>query len=176
MEEDLHRYSDFDDIVFNNRNKEYGAYLLRKKYSQNVLISITIGIIIITTTIITPYLNARALQSQQKQAERQVEIKLENPDQLIELVAPPPPPPPTYVVQQQKYVAPQVVDSIKPEDVNQHMTADPAQSDNANKGVDPSLDSEAIRVVNTFPQFKPGKQEGISVPVWFTIYINFKLK
>ena len=40
---------------------------------------------------------------------------------------PPPPPPPADVVQQQKYVPPVVVDSIKPEDVTQLMTADEAQ-------------------------------------------------
>ncbi len=38
----------FDDIVFENRNKEYGAYKLRKKYSRNVLISMLIGIVILS--------------------------------------------------------------------------------------------------------------------------------
>ena len=33
------------------------------------------------------------------------------------------------------------------------------------KGVDPLLDSEAIRVVKSFPQFKPGKMDGKPVPV-----------
>ena len=27
----------FDDIVFENRNKEYGAYKLRKKYNRTVI-------------------------------------------------------------------------------------------------------------------------------------------
>ena len=77
-----------------------------------------IGIIILSTAIITPYLNAKALENRQKRAERQVEIKMENLDQPNETVAPPPPPPPppADVVQQQKYVPPVVVDSVKPED------------------------------------------------------------
>jgi protein TonB len=250
---------DFDDIVFEERNKEYGAYRLRKKYNRNVLIGMLIGIIIIGTAIITPYLNAKAAEGRSKRAERQVSIKLENLDTPNEQVAPPPPPPPppTDVVQQQRYVPPVVVDSIKPEDVKQLMTADQAQTEVTNKevvevvqqvkeevqeadpeatpfvvveempmfpggdaellkyisehttypeiakenniqgkvivrfcvtskggvsqvsvlkGVDPELDKEAIRVVNTLPAFKPGKQGGKPVPVWYMVPITFALK
>jgi periplasmic protein TonB len=250
---------DFDDIVFEERNKEYGAYRLRKKYNRNVLIGMLIGILIIGTAIITPYLNAKAAEGRTKRAERQVEIKLENLDTPNEQVAPPPPPPPppTDVVQQQRYVPPVVVDSIKPEDIKQLMTADQAQTEVTNKevvevvqqvkeevqeadpeatpfvvveempmfpggdvellkyisehtqypevakenniqgrvivrfcvtskggvsqvsvlkGVDPELDKEAIRVVNTLPTFKPGKQGGKPVPVWYMVPITFTLK
>ena len=249
----------FDDIVFEDRNKEYGAYKLRKKYNRTVLIALAIGIVILSTAIITPYLNAKALDNRTKRAERQVEIKLENLDAPVEQVAPPPPPPPppTDVVQQQKYVPPVVVDSIKPEEIAQLMTADEAQTevtdkevvevvqqakeevqeadveevpfvvveempmypggDNALlkfimehviypevakenniqgrviirfcvtakggvsqvsvlKGVDPELDKEAIRVVNTLPAFKPGKQGGKPVPVWYMVPITYTLK
>ena len=82
----------FDDIVFENRNKEYGAYRLRKKYSRNVIIAILIGVVIIGTAVITPYLNAKAVEKREKRTERQVEIKMENLDQPTEIVAPPPPP------------------------------------------------------------------------------------
>jgi protein TonB len=249
----------FDEIVFEDRNKEYGAYKLRKKYSRTVIVSMLIGIIILGTAVITPYLNAKALENREKRAERQVEIKLENLDQPVEQVAPPPPPPPppADVVQQQKYVPPVVVDSIKPEEDIQLMTADEAQievqneevveiqeevkeevqeedpeatpfvvveempmfpggdaallkyiGENTNypeiakenniqgrvivrfcvtskggvsqvsilKGVDPELDAEAIRVVNTLPPFKPGKQGGKPVPVWYMVPITFTLK
>jgi protein TonB len=249
----------FDDIVFESRNKEYGAYSLRKKYNRTVLVALVFGIIIIATAVITPYINAKALDNQSKRAERQVEIKMENLDQPNEVVAPPPPPPPppADVVQQQKYVPPVVVDSIKPEDNVQFMTADEAQTEVKNtevtevptevkeevqeaekeevpfvvveempmypggdvellkyigantiypevakenniqgrvivrfcvtakggvsqvsilKGVDPELDAEAIRVVNTLPAFKPGKQGGKPVPVWYMVPITFTLK
>ena len=248
----------FDDIVFESRNKEYGAYKLRKKYNRTVIWALLVGIVIIATAVITPYLNAKALENSKKRAERQVEIKMENLDTPDEQVAPPPPPPPPPpdVVQQQKYVPPVVVDSIKPEDVQQIMTADDAQEqvkdqevvevaqvkeevqeaepeevpfvvveempmfpggDNALlkyigehttypdiakenniqgrvivrfcvtakggvsqvsilKGVDPELDAEAIRVVKTLPAFKPGKQGGRPVPVWYMVPITFTLK
>jgi protein TonB len=44
------------------------------------------------------------------------------------------------------------------------------------KGVDPELDKEAIRVVGTLPPFKPGKQGGKPVPVWYMVPITFTLK
>jgi protein TonB len=44
------------------------------------------------------------------------------------------------------------------------------------KGVDPELDAEVVRVVKTLPKFKPGKQGGKPVPVWYTIPIYFKLQ
>jgi protein TonB len=44
------------------------------------------------------------------------------------------------------------------------------------KSVDPELDKEAIRVVKTLPAFKPGKQGGKPVPVWYMVPINFTLK
>src|SRR5664280_1854594 len=127
----------FDDIVFKARNKEYGAYKLRKKYNRTVMVALLIGVFIIATAIITPFISAKAAVNRGKRAERQVEIKLENLDAPVDKVAPPPPPPPppTDVVQQQKYVPPQVVDSIKPEDVKQLMTADQAQTEVTNKDV-----------------------------------------
>jgi len=256
MAKDLKRIPEFDDIIFESRNKEYGGYLLRKKYSRNVTTSLLIGIIIMIAAVITPYFNAKALGDLQKHSERKVEIKMENLDQPNEQVAPPPPPPRTDIIKQQKYIPPQVVDSIKPEDVKQLMTADQAQTDVTNKevievakqvkeevqetdaepepfltvqempeprggveglfkyiadntrypdiakenniqgkvyvrfcvtskgtidqvsilkGVDPELDAEAIRIVKIFPPFKPGKQDGKPVPVWFHVYINFQL-
>jgi len=249
----------FDDIVFELRNKEYGAYKLRKKYNRNVLISMLIGTIIIASAIITPYLNAKATVNREKRAERMVELKMENLDQPNETVVPPPPPPPPPqdVVQQAKYVPPVVVDSVKPEEQVQLMTADEAQVEVQNeevvevvqevkeevqeeetevepfvvveempmfpggdvellkyimehtnypevakenniqgrvivrfcvtskgtinqvsvlKGVDPELDKEALRVVTELPAFKPGKQGGKPVPVWYMVPITFTLK
>jgi protein TonB len=44
------------------------------------------------------------------------------------------------------------------------------------RGVDPSLDQEAIRVVKTLPKWKPGKQRGKPVRVSYTVPINFQLQ
>jgi protein TonB len=248
----------FDDIVFETRNQEYGAYKLRKKYNRNVMIGMLIGIIIIGTAVITPYLNARALENQKKRDQKLVELKMENLDAPQENVAPPPPPPPPPVetVAPVKYVPPVLVDTIKPEEAKQMMTAEQANTEvkneevtavaevqeevkeeeapvevfvvveemptypggdgelmkfiNSNivypeiakenniqgrvilrfcvtykgavdqvqvlKPVDPALDNEAIRVIKMLPAWKPGKQGGKAVNVWYSVPVTFQLK
>ncbi|MFO8000827.1 MAG: energy transducer TonB [Marinilabilia sp.] len=44
------------------------------------------------------------------------------------------------------------------------------------RGVDPSLDKEAVRVVREMPKWKPGEQRGEPVRVSYTVPINFKLQ
>lgn len=44
------------------------------------------------------------------------------------------------------------------------------------RGIDPSLDQEALRVVRTLPKWKPGKQRGKPVRVSYTVPINFQLQ
>ena len=43
------------------------------------------------------------------------------------------------------------------------------------KGVNPSLDKEALRVIAGMPNWKPGKQRGKEVRVKFTVPVNFRL-
>ncbi len=43
------------------------------------------------------------------------------------------------------------------------------------RGVDPALDKEAIRVVQSLPKWKPGSQRGKPVKVSYTVPINFQL-
>ncbi|MDI9605256.1 MAG: TonB family protein [Bacteroidota bacterium] len=43
------------------------------------------------------------------------------------------------------------------------------------RGVDPSLDKEAVRVVESMPKWIPGRQRGRAVPVYFTLPVLFRL-
>ena len=43
------------------------------------------------------------------------------------------------------------------------------------RGVDPALDAEAIRLVNSMPKWKPGMQKGKAVTVKYTVPVLFKL-
>jgi periplasmic protein TonB len=257
MATDSKRIPNFDDIVFEIRNKQYGAYILRKKYSRNVIISLLIGITIICASVITPYLNAKATGDSHKMQETQIVVKLGPIDQHTETVVPPPPPPPSEdIIKEARYLPPDIVDALKPGEASQLMTAEQAQTDVRDKGVieiqpisqeiqdevavvepfykveemplfpggpdellkylaehtqypevpkenniqgkvivkfcvtptggvdkvsiiksiDPELDKEAIRVVYSLPEFKPGKQGGKAVPVWFVVPISFKLR
>ena len=41
---------------------------------------------------------------------------------------------------------------------------------------EPSLDKEALRVINSMPKWKPGKQRGKPVRVKYTVPVNFRLQ
>lgn len=44
------------------------------------------------------------------------------------------------------------------------------------RGIDPSLDKEALRVINSMPKWEPGKQRGKPVRVKYTLPIIFRLQ
>lgn len=44
------------------------------------------------------------------------------------------------------------------------------------RGVDPSLDKEALRVINAMPNWKPGSQRGNPVNVKYTVPVQFRLQ
>lgn len=50
------RTTSFNDLVFDHRNQTYGAYVIRREYPVNVLKSFLIGIAIIATILMIPYL------------------------------------------------------------------------------------------------------------------------
>ena len=43
------------------------------------------------------------------------------------------------------------------------------------RGIDPSLDNEALRVINAMPKWEPGKHKGEAVSVKYTVPVSFKL-
>ena len=43
------------------------------------------------------------------------------------------------------------------------------------RSLDPSCDKESVRLIKTLPKFIPAKRNGVSVSVWYTLPINFKL-
>ena len=44
------------------------------------------------------------------------------------------------------------------------------------RSIDPDLDAEALRVVQTMPKWKPGMQKGQAVRVKYTLPVSFKLQ
>jgi protein TonB len=43
------------------------------------------------------------------------------------------------------------------------------------RGVDPSLDAEALRLINSMPKWTPGVQDGKAVNVRYNVPFSFKL-
>jgi protein TonB len=86
---------DFDDIVFEQRNKEYGAYLLRKTYNRSMNISTAIAISIFVLLISIPAINAWLSEVTDKvKLDQETMRTLEEPPPLDKDEPPPPPPPP----------------------------------------------------------------------------------
>jgi periplasmic protein TonB len=125
--QNLKNVRDFDDIVFEVRNKEYGAYVLRRNYNRNVAISLLTAVILMIGMVVIPYLGAKAMNNT-KHSERLAEnIVIADLEKPVEQVVPPPvAPPPAEIAQPAKYIPPVVVDSVKPDETMQFMTADEA--------------------------------------------------
>jgi periplasmic protein TonB len=252
MKRNEKRVPEFDEIIFENRNKKYGAYDLRRRYKSVASISILGGIFI--SAILMTALSFKIKDQPAPAGQTDVILILEDPI-IPEFVPPPEIKPPADLTSIIKNLSPVVTDDTTEitayipttEEFNNNVTdgnvndtvtysepADPvvpvdntprifvdempefpggntellkfisenleypAEAIDNNiqgrvilkfavntdgsvdrveviKGVDNSLDNEAIRVVKTLPGFKPGKQNGVPVPVWFTIPVIFRI-
>jgi periplasmic protein TonB len=107
---------DMDDIVFAGRNKQYGAYILRKLYDWNLGKALLIGASICLTGLAAPRI-ADFFAQKQEEAERfkMKEVELLPPPPMDPTEPPPPPPPevpPPPTVTTIKFLPPE----IKPDD------------------------------------------------------------
>ncbi len=247
-----------EEIVFEKRNKEYGAYVLRKKFRKFLLIAFLISLFSIGGAVLVPYIQALNNKGKSVVLVKNTVVSMENlkAEDDIPPPPPPPPPPPAAAEAQVKYVAPVVVDSVTVEvefatvsEVTETVSNEPvpekievvkeeetaivkeeevfliveeqatfqggdvgafrewviknikypavAQENGIKgkvyvqyavnskgevcdvkvvRGVDPSLDKEAVRVIMSSPLWEPAKQRGTRVKQQFTIPINFQLQ
>lgn len=241
-----------EELVFENRNKEYGSYQLRKKYKKYVLTALAIALFLFGVVIAYPLIKSiLAKGNLGRQTQTETSVVLINPNDTPP--PPPPPPPPKKLIQKVKFVAPKVTtdttqvtkDFGKQEKLNSSVNDTPPPPPEVKKevietpkqdqtvftiveqmpqfsngdieaylashikypvvaqengiqgrvicqfvvnqdgsivdvtvvrGVDPSLDKEAVRVIQGMPKWIPGKQGGKPVRVKFTLPINFKLQ
>ncbi len=252
----------FEEVVFEHRNREYGAYFLRKTYKKRLNKAMTIGIIFLLIATVGPFIYYSSAAGRTKEDTKDVKIELidiQKPDE--DAPPPPPPPPPPPAIEQVKFTAPVVVDSVeegnkvdlgtvddlknqvsnenldtakitvvKQEEkqevvveekkqeafmiveempefpggagelhkfIAQNIQYPPAARENGIQGkvyvrfvvtsdgsidqisivrkVDDLLEAEAIRVIKAMPKWKPGKQRGQPVNVWYTAPIIFVL-
>ena len=247
-----------EEIVFEKRNKEYGAYVLRKNFRKFLIIAFLISLFSVSSAVLVPFIQAYNNRGKSVILVKNTVVSMENIKTADDIPPPPPPPPPppAAVEQQVKYIAPVVVDSVKVEvefatvsDATETVTNEPvpekievvkeeeaaivveeeafiiveeqatfqggdvkAFSDWVTKnilypvvaaengiqgkvyvqyavnskgevvdvkvvrGVDASLDAEAVRVIRSSPKWEPAKQRGSKVKQQFTIPIAFILK
>ena len=83
--------ADFLDIVFDGRNKEYGAYDLRKTYNQRIKVGM-IGMLGLTIILSLGAILSNSIKKQQAEVVA-VDLSLENVQEEKRPEPPPPPPP-----------------------------------------------------------------------------------
>ncbi|MEO5569595.1 MAG: energy transducer TonB [Bacteroidia bacterium] len=102
-----------NEIVFANRNKDYGAYVIRKLYDKRVirafLIAVTGFLFFISLPLIIDWFSGKIEDA--NKVSQEVVVDLTAPPPVDPAEPPPPPPPPPPPVQQTiKFVPPVVVD------------------------------------------------------------------
>lgn len=115
-----------DDIVFEFRNKEYGAYQLRKKYAKRGCVSLLVAILIVCLSLLIPYYrltrpgnlyigygygsgNGKGVYVSSEHFE-----PLPEPEEqiYISVASAPPRPQPKAIVEEMKYAVPEIVDTL----------------------------------------------------------------
>ncbi|AYQ34502.1 energy transducer TonB [Runella sp. SP2] len=99
-----------DDIVFENRNKAYGAYDLRKVYRPTLTKSMLIGGAIFVLAMLSPALISLIPKEEEEQFMQEIDLMKMPPPPIDPNEPPPPPPPPIEVpkVATIKFLPPEV--------------------------------------------------------------------
>jgi periplasmic protein TonB len=114
--------ADFLDILFEGRNKEYGAYELRRNYQKRLttalLITAGVALLIFVAVIVGRSVGANSKNKVKVSDVTLADIKQEQPEKI----EPPPPPPPKQEppkIEIQKFTPPKIVEDEKFEEKNE---------------------------------------------------------
>lgn len=141
----------FDEILFEKRNKSYGAYVLRKKYDKYVLISFMIGLFVLGSLLAYPVIASYVNKTHSiKDADKEISIEMLKPptEEFI-----PPPPVELEKVVAPKFIAPIVVE----EDVDNSMGTQDELSTKTNEA--PVVDNEITIVEKPVQVIEPPVQK-----------------
>src|SRR5690242_11101844 len=84
----------WDDLVFENRNQEYGAYAIRKSYSDNLLSGTFVSVSLAALVLLVPLLSSFRGKDVVPDAKKEKELTFDAIP-LIEIIPPPVVPPPS---------------------------------------------------------------------------------
>jgi len=106
-----------NEIVFADRNKEYGAYVLRKEYNKRVS-WILLGVFIFSLLLfgVKYYIDTRPKEVEKPIDMTNIVVDLTPPPPQEEQPPPPPPPPPPPVVEMVKFTPPVIKDDAVEEE------------------------------------------------------------
>ncbi len=69
MAEEQLKYADFEELVFENRNKAYGAYDLRRSYRGLLTKAFLIGVLFFSGMVLLPLLYSKAIKTEAKEGD-----------------------------------------------------------------------------------------------------------
>jgi tonB family protein len=79
MAEEQLKYTDFEELVFENRNKAYGAYDLRRSYRGLLTKAFLIGVLFFSGMVLLPLLYSKAIKTEAKEGDEiEVEVNLKD--------------------------------------------------------------------------------------------------
>jgi protein TonB len=246
----------FDEIIFENRNKEYGAYYLRKKNLPATFWSIIGAVALFSAIIIAIFISIEEDAIADKHEMLIVIANYDNTISDINKLKQETPPEPKLLVKPTPYVVPEIVEKLDSNDrtmvavssldttrnrpvennviqenetvnavvpepepepfvsvkempefpggekalfkyINDNTVYPEKAIDNRIegkvilrfvvskegfvkriqilRGVDPVLDQEAVRVISEMPRWKPGKNNGAPVAVWYSVPVTFRI-
>lgn len=120
MSDKLPEIKNFDDLVFEFRNRDYGAYQIRKKYLSALLTGLLISLLIGCSVVIIPFLGRKQEgMAVYSGGGRYVSVGMDilepPPEQEFYVPAPPPPPRKSFIEATEatvKYAPPVIVDTV----------------------------------------------------------------
>ena len=173
MFDNLRNVLDFDDLLFETRNRDYGAYQLRKRYNSVVFAGIIMATLLVSSAVIIPFILTPDSGHVLRGGFNYVQVQMENLKPPIdEIMVPPAPPPPeaAHIQEIVKYNPPVVVDTILPlettlattEEALTQSSSDQIEVDGTGNGEDllsgqeGTATDEPFFVVEVMPSFKGG--------------------
>jgi len=125
----------FDDLVFENRNKDYGAYKMRKKYNAALIWALFVSVFFIGATVLTPFVIYRVNPIVVELPKNNTPVEFTNPSDPNEIRQPELPKQEEIKINHIAYVAPEVVESLPMEEANKFATMDDLNSTVKNDSV-----------------------------------------
>ena len=151
--------ADILDIIFEGKNKQYGAYELRKTYNRRLtkalLITAGIALLIFLSSIFYSIMGRNSKQTFDVVDTQMAEIKKNDAPPPPPPPPPPPKPPPPPEINQVKFTPPKIVkdEEVKPEEKieeikdDQKISTKTVESDNKEQIVQAPVDTKGTEVV-----------------------------
>ncbi len=173
MFDNLRDMLDFDDLLFEKRNKDYGAYQLRRKYNGVMVAGLILGTLLVSSAVIIPYFYRPGTDHVLSGGGSYVQVSMEKFEPPVDQIIVPPAPRPqeSKTIQEiVKYVPPVVVDTVPPaeltmlttDQVSNAVSEDQIKVTGTGSGDDLQLgegtgsDDEPFFIVEVMPSFKGG--------------------